>query len=193
MVIDWKMKSTFIQFLFFCVTGCVSSTDIGEIGNSMPGGWSVVSPAEQETCASIDGDYQILGLGKLREGALLEKTRLDVALGHTFPTNGMPDQVSIVIDKEANLLNFRFGYPVNLGYSESISCSDGWYVFEQRRTDQYVGDGTKLDHLIRKIRLGKASDGSLIVHLILEGQFSSFSVLKSHDATETWSKYRISM
>ena len=102
MVINWRMKSTFIQFFFFCATGCVSSTNIGEIGNSMPGAWSVVFPDEQKTCASIDGDYQILGLGKLREGALLEKTRLDVALGHTFPTNKMPDQVSIVIDKEAD-------------------------------------------------------------------------------------------
>jgi hypothetical protein len=179
-------------FLVFCVAGCVGPTESKRAGNSMPEGWSVVLLADPNICASIDGDYQILGLGKLTDGSSVTETRLDVALGHTFPTNGMPKRVSISIDKGANMLNFQFGDPTNLDFSERVSCFKGWYTFEQSQTDQYVGDGATLDYANRIVELGKANDGSLIVHLILEAQFSSFSVLKSHETEEVWSKYNIS-
>ena len=188
-MINLKTSSRIIWPLLFCVTSCVSSTEIAR--NSMPKGWSVIVPDEAGRCVSINGDYQTLGLGKLSEGASLVNTRLDVALGHTFPTNVTPSRASIAIDRRTNTLSFQFGDPVNLGYSESVTCSDGWYVFEQTQTDQYVGDGAKLDYLLRKIRLGKGSDGSLVVHLILDGQFSSLSVLKSKEAAETWSRYKV--
>jgi len=55
-----------------------------------------------------------------------------------------------------------------------------------------LGDGGYLDYALRKVSLGRGSDGSLIVHLKLEGQFSSFAVFKSRKAIETWSKYKVS-
>lgn len=191
MMINWRKKTTFVLFLFFSLAGCVGSKDSGKARNSMPASWSIVVPVESKTCASIDGVYKILGLGKFKEGAALTEMRLDAALGHTFPTSRIPKQVSIAIEKRTNTLNVQFGDPANLEHSERISCSQGWYVFKQRQTDQYVGDGAKLDYSLRKVELGKESDGSLIVHLILEGQFSSFAVLKSHEVTETWSKYEV--
>jgi len=163
MVIKGKWQPTLIWLFAFCVVGCAGSTDLSQVGNSMPSGWSLVVPLEPKVCTSIDGDYQILGLGKVREGSSLIQTRLDVALGHTFPSGGMPSQVSISIEEETNLLNFQFGDPVNRSFSESTSCSKGWYIL--------------------------ANDGNLIVHLMLEAQFSSFFVFKSHEVREIWSKY----
>jgi hypothetical protein len=187
-----KMKTTLIGLSLVCVAGCVSSAQISKIESSMPADWSVIPPPGMNTCASIDGDYQIPGLGKQREGAPLEEMRLDVALGHTFPSNKIPNRVNIVVDKGANMLNFKFDDPVNQVFSESISCSNGWYDFEQRLTDQYLGDGGYLDYLIRKVSLGKDSDGSLIVHLKLEGQSSTLAIFKSREAIESWSKYKVS-
>ncbi len=158
----------------------------------MPVDWSVISPPEPDTCASIDGDYKILGLGKQRDGVPLEEMRLDAALGYTFPSNKIPNRVNIAIDKGEDTLNLQFGDPVNQVFLESINCSNGWYDFEQRLTDQYLGDGGYLDYLLRKVSLGKGSDGSLIVHLKLEGQSSSLAVLKSREMTETWSRYEAS-
>jgi len=157
----------------------------------MPTGWSTVFSDDQKTCASIDGDYQNLGLGNTEKKGTLEVVRLDVALGHTFPSNKMPDRVSVLVDNGSNLLNLHFGHPVNLDFSETMNCLDGWYVFEQNQSDQYVGDGTKLDYLLRKIRLAKGRDGSLIIHLLLERQFSSLTVLKSRELTESWSRYEV--
>ncbi len=159
----------------------------------MPGAWSVVVPLGPNVCPSIDGDYQILGMGKLEKGLSLTQTRLDVALGYTFPSDGMPKHVSISMEEGNSILNFKFGDPVNQSFSEPASCDDGWYAFGQQQTDQYVGDGANLDYSLRKIRLGKAVDGSLIVHLLLEAQFSSFAVLKSHEVREIWSRYEKSV
>ena len=189
MVIKRMWQITLIWFVFFSVVCCASSTDHIKNRNAMPEGWSVVVPPDLKVCASINGDYQNLGLGKLEEESSLTETRLDVALGHTFPSSRMPNRVSISIEEVTKILNIQFGEPIYQSFSESISCSNGWHTFEQRRTDQYVGDGANLDYANRILELGKATDGSLIVHLILEAQFSSFSVLKSHEVREIWSKY----
>lgn len=185
------MKTTLIGLAFICVAGCVSSTQKGKIENSMPAEWSVVSPPQPDTCAAIDGDYKIFGLGRQREGVPLEEMRLDAALGYAFPSNKMPDQVNIAVDKESNMLNIHFGDPVNRIFSESVSCLNGWYCFENKMTDQYVGDGGYLDYLFRYVSLGKDSDGSLIVHVKLDGQFSTFAVIKSREVTESWSRYQV--
>jgi hypothetical protein len=189
MVIRRMWQISLIWLFVFSVVGCASSTDHIKNGNSMPEGWSVIVPPDLKVCVSINGDYQILGLGKLEQESPLTETRLDVALGHTFPSSRMPKRVRISVEEGTNILNFQFGEPVNQGFSESMSCSNGWYTFEQSRTDQYVGDGANLDYANRILELGKANDGNLIVHLILEAQFSSFSVLKSHEVREIWSKY----
>jgi len=189
---DRMMKTTLMGLSFVCLVGCVMSTQTEKTAISMPAEWSVVSPAEPDTCAAIDGSYKIFGLGRQREGAPLEKRRLDAALGYEFPSNKMPDQVNIAVDKESNMLNISFGDPVNRVFSESVSCANGWYEFEKKMTDQYLGDGGYLDYLFRYVSLGKDSDGSLIVHLKLDGQFSTFAVIKSREVTESWSKYMTS-
>ena len=71
----------------------------------------------------------------------------------------------------------------------ATSCSNGWYKSEMKTTNEYLGDGATLDYLNRNIGLGKTVDGDLIVHLMLEGQFSSFLILKSRDIRESWSRY----
>ena len=189
---DRMMKTTLVGLAFICVAGCVSSAQKEKIEISMPEDWTVISPAEPDTCASIDGDYQIFGLGKQREGAPLEEMRLDAALGYAFISNRSPDRLNIAVDKEANTLNIQFGDPVNRVFSETISCANGWYDFEKRMTDQYLGDGGYLDYLIRNVSLGKGSDGSLIVHLKLDGQYSTFAIFKSREVTESWSRYKVS-
>ena len=157
----------------------------------MPEGWSLAISHNTEECASINGDYQTLGLGKLKEGGSLIQSRLDVALGYAFPSSRMPGQVSISVGKGGNVLSHQFGYPINQSYSVPTNCSGGWYKLEERLSDTYVGDGSTLDHSNRKIWLGKSADGSLIVHLMLESQFSSLLVFKSRDIRETWSKYEV--
>jgi hypothetical protein len=186
------MKTTLIGLAFICVAGCVSSAQKEKIEISMPADWSVISPAEPDTCAAIDGDYKIFGLGKQREDAPMEEMRLDAALGHANPSNRMTDRVNIAVDKETNTLNIQFGDPVNRVLSESISCAKGWYDFERILTDQYLGDGGYLDYLIRNVSLGKGGDGSLIVHLKLDGQYSTFAIFKSREVTESWSRYKVS-
>ena len=177
---------------FVCLVGCVMSTQTEKTAISMPAEWSVLSPAESNTCAAIDGGYKIFGLGRQREGDPLQEMRLDAALGYAFPSNRMPDQVNIAVDKESNMLNIHFGDPVNRVFSESLSCLNGWYYFENKLTDQYVGDGGYLDYQFRYVSLGKDRDGSLIVHVKLEGQFSTLAVMKSREVMESWSKYMIS-
>jgi len=177
---------------FVCLVGCVMSTQTEKTAISMPAEWSVVSPPEPGTCAAIEGDYKIFGLGKQREDAPLEETRLDAALGYAFPSNRIPNRVNIAVDKEANILNINFGDPVNRVFSESVSCANGWYEFEKKMTDQYLGDGGYLDYLFRYVSLGKDSDGSLIVHVKLDGQTSFLAAFKSREVTESWSKYMTS-
>jgi hypothetical protein len=103
----------------------------------------------------------------------------------------MPESVMITVDEGANLLNYQFTGSRDRAFSETVSCADGWYVFEQKRSKQYVGDGTSLDYLHRKVSLAKGNDDSLIVHLKLEGQFSSYAVVKSREATESWSRFKM--
>jgi hypothetical protein len=193
MVINRKYRYSFTLIVALSIVGCAGSTGLNNVGNSMPDGWSVMVSNESGVCASIDGDYQVLGLGRDSEGASLIQTRLDTALGHTFPTSEIPKQVKIMVNKETNTLKLDFGDPVNRSFSETVSCSQGWYLLEQKQSDLYIGDGTSLDHLHRNVELAKATDGSLIVHLMGEAQFSSFIVHKSREESEIWSKYELSV
>jgi len=189
MVTKGMSKIGWVWLLIICQAGCAISTDFNENGNSMPNVWAIEAPHESKECVSIDGVYQIHGLGKLKEGDSLIEIRLDVVLGHAFPSNKIPNQVSMSIDEDMSLLNYQFGYPVNQSLSVSVICSNGWYKLEKRLTNQYVGDGANLDYSNRNIELGKTADGDLIIHLMLETQFSSFLVLKSHATREIWSRY----
>jgi hypothetical protein len=185
------LQATSIWLLVTCLAGCAVTTDFNEGGNSMPDGWSLALPHNAEECVPIDGDYQTLGVGKLKEGSPLIQSRLDVALGYTFPSSSMPEQVSISVDVGEKILSHQFGHPINQSYSVSTTCSDGWYKLEHKLRSTYVGDGATLDYSNRKIELGKTLGGDLIVHLMLESQFSAFLIQKSHEIRETWSKYEV--
>jgi hypothetical protein len=189
MVTNGKRQAWLTWFLVISVSSCAVTTDFNEGGHPIPDGWSITTPHDPKQCGSIVGTYQILGLGKQKDGDPLVQTRLDVALGYTFPSNEIPNYLSISVEEESNTLNYQFSHPVNRSFTASTICADGWYRAEKQTTNQYVGDGANLDYSNRKIELGITSDGDLIVHLILESQFSAFRVLKSHEKRETWSKY----
>ena len=178
-----------LVFLTYCLVGCTATTNLNENGNSIPDGWSTAIAHTSEECVSIDGDYQTFGVGKFKEGEGVTQARLDAALGHAFPSDKIPEQVSISLDRETGSLSIQFGHPVNRGFSTRASCSKGWYKFEKRLTNQYLGDGATLDYSISEIELGKSAGGDLILHLSLDIQSSSFLILKSHDIRESWSRY----
>jgi hypothetical protein len=142
-----------------------------------------------EGCVSIDGEYQTFGIEKIERSEGWTTARLDAALGYAFPSKEIPEKVSISFDPESSSLNIEFDHPVNQGFSSPANCVDGWYEFEDKLTNQYLGDGTTLDHSISKIKLGKSADGDLILHLVFDVQSSSFLVLRSRDIGESWSRY----
>ena len=189
MVTKYIRLAILIGFMTYYLVGCTVTTKLNEGGNSIPDGWSTAIANAPEECVSIDGDYQTFGLGKFNEGEGLTQARLDAALGHAFPSEKIPEQVSISLHKETDSLNIQFGQPANRGFSTPVICTNGWYKFEKRLTNQYLGDGATLDYSISKIELGKSADGDLILHLSLDIQSSSFLILKSRDIRESWSRY----
>jgi len=176
-------------FLICSLIGCTVTKNNNEDGNSMPESWFPVIANALDECVPVDGVYQTFGIGKYEEGEELVQARLDVALGHAYPSDRIPRRVSISLRRKTDMINIQFGQPINRSFLMPMSCSNGWFKIEQKQTNQYVGDGTTLDYLNRDIELGKTVDGDLIVHLTLEGQFSSFMALKSRDLRESWSKY----
>jgi len=189
MVTKGVLKTGLIWLLVICVSGCATPTDLNKVDNLIPDEWSAVVPPDASGCSSINGDYQNLGVGRFKRDEPLAQTRLDVALGHTFPSGKMPKQVNISLEEESNMLNYQFIGPVEQSFKIFTSCSNGWYKLEKRLTNHYLGDGANLDFSNRKVELGRTVEGDLIVHLILEIQSSSFLVLKSRDTVELWSKY----
>ena len=176
-------------FIICCSVSCTITTNLNEDGNSMPGDWSVAVAQTPVECVSIDGEYKTFGLGKFEENDGLTQARFDAALGYPFPSAEIPEKVSISFDPASSLLNIQFEDPVNLGVLISVNCVDGWYEFEDRSTNQYLGDGTTLDYSISKFELGTSIDGDLILHKVFDIQSSSFLVFRSRDIGETWSKY----
>ena len=183
--IRWAIAS---GFFIFILMGC-TTTNFNEDGNSIPDGWTVPVSHNAQHCNPIGGVYQNVGVGKFREGVDLKQARLDAALGYVFPTVKMPHQVSIEVNEDSNVIQYHFLGPENQSFSTTVNCLDGWYKSEQKVSDHYVGDGATLDYSNRKIELGKSSDGELIVHVLLETQFSSFLVFKSFEIRESWSIY----
>jgi hypothetical protein len=181
--------TVFIGFLTVLLVGCTVTTNYNEGGNSIPADWVLAVSQAPKECVSIDGDYKTFGVGKFKEGEELTQARLDAALGYAFPSEKIPEHVGISLEQENSTLSIKFGDPVNRIFSAPIICSNGWYLFEETLTNQYLGDGVDLDYSISKIELGKSLDGDLILHLLLDIQSSSFLILKSRDTRETWSKY----
>ncbi len=68
-----ELKQLAIIAVIFLVA-CTGSSKLSKDGNSMPGAWSVLVPLGPNVCPSIDGDYQILGMGKLEKGLSLTQT-----------------------------------------------------------------------------------------------------------------------
>lgn len=178
-----------VSALTLSLTGCagVKSNAIEEL--PMPNRWSVETAGTMGACPGIDGNYQVHGWGRDSEGAPLMQTRLDATLGHAFPSSSLPEQIKIAVDESSKSIVIHFGHPVNKSISEPSECSEGWYRVVQNEVDQYVGDGTNLDYSIRHIDLGRSVEGSLIVHLRLEAQFSSFLFFKSKEKSDIWSIY----
>jgi hypothetical protein len=192
-----KKRNSAVLFCFFMVLmvlmgGCAVSTDYSGGENPMPASWAVASAKPPNKCIAINGEYLIRGLGRLKRDDPLTEIRLDVALGHAFPSNKMPSQVSMAVDEESGTLNYQFGPPVNQKYSVPTDCQNSWFKSEKKSNDLYIGEGGILDYSVHKMELTKAKDGDLIIHFTVEAQSTSFFVFKAHDTREIWSKFKLS-
>lgn len=184
---------SFISSLLCCliigVVGCTASTNSEKLEIEMPAEWSTLIFSEEKFCTSIDHGFLNLGVRKVSKDFPLQEVRLDATLGHTFPTNNIPKLIYFSAGKVENILNIMFGEPVNVGISEAIKCSNGWFYFDNEQVDKYVGDGTTLDYSSRRVEFRLASDGSLLVHVMAKAQFSSLIFHKSQVIEEYWSKF----
>jgi hypothetical protein len=117
------------------------------------------------------------------------ESRLDAALGYTFPSDSVPTIARLSIVSRSNALKIQFGKLADSTFFEPSICENGWWIIEKEQSNEYVGDGATLDYLKRRVELAMAADGGLIVHLIIESQFSSFIFLTDHEIEKIWAKF----
>jgi hypothetical protein len=151
----------------------------------MPSSWLLETSTDPGKCSLIDGVYNNNGLGKIIEGSPLFEVGLDVALGRPMPSARTPEAIRVEVDRGSTLTFFFIGQ-TNTSFSEPTKCVDGWYLFEQERSNVYLGDGVEMDYSIQIFALGKSQDGGLIVHSVVNEQYSALLVFKSSDSREAW-------
>lgn len=189
MVTRDKWLAMLVGVTLYCAVGCAVSTNFNEGGHPPPDDWSFAALRDSNGCFLMEGSYQNLGLGRLARDEPMVQMRLDVALGHFSSSNKVPESVSILLNRDTNMLRYRLGHPDNRDFIVSATCSDEWYVVEKTLANHYVGDGANLDYSNRDIELGRTADGGLVVHIKLDTQFSSFAILKSRETREIWAKF----
>jgi len=59
----------------------------------------------------------------------------------------------------------------------------------QRVSNEYTGDGGKIDELTSTTMIATSSDDALIVHVQVDVVDSSLVLIKQHEYTESWAKY----
>ena len=171
--------------VFFCIAGCANTVSQNSDRIHMPSSWSLEISTDPGECSLIDGVYNNNGLGRIEEDSPLLEVGFDVALGRPVPSARTPETIAVTVEN-GNTLIFAFGSPQTTSFSQPSKCVDGWYIFERKRSDIYLGDGVDMDHSILNIAIGKSQDGSLIVHSVADEQYSSILVFKSKDSREGW-------
>jgi len=171
--------------VFISIAGCANTGSQNIDRNHMPSSWLVETSTDPEKCSLIDGVYNNNGLGKIKQGSPLFEVGLDVALGRPMPSARTPEVIRVKVDR-GSTLTFLFIGQANTSFSEPTKCVDGWYLYEQKLSDVYLGDGVEMDYSIQKFALGKSQDGGLIVHSVVDEQYSSLWVFKSSDSREAW-------
>jgi hypothetical protein len=175
--------------LMIGVTACAGHGANQKPATEMPSGWAVSVQDKPDVCTPIDDEFVVEGLSYRGQDSELVQSRLDADLGYPYPASSKPNRVKVSTHNSAKKLTILFGAPVNKSVSVFVNCEDGWWKFVQNASNEYTGDGGKIDELTSIILLAKSPDGGLIVHVSADVVDSSLVILKVREYGESWSKY----
>lgn len=174
-----------IALLASCATSRVEKNRIDP-----PHEWISQFENADEQCAELNGRFRNIGERYLGEGEVAEDAMLaEMVFGRYLPGGVVSDTVELIsLDKNKQLLVKLIGEST-IDHSFEVTCEYGWFVLENVRSGQYLGDGVKENRFERIARFRTGNDGELIAKVNTAAEFNSLYLFDSKATAEGWYRF----